>query len=71
MRVTVNVAGRTLDAHVLTLGGSPGWGVYYLDGPVVPRNGSSLPVGGGGLTAVAYAADGTVLASLDPPATSR
>lgn len=71
VRVTVNIAGRTLDAHVLTLGGAPGWGVYYLDGPSVPRNGSSLPVGGGGVTAVAYAADGTVLAGLDTPPTSR
>ncbi|WP_331769541.1 hypothetical protein OG948_37945 (plasmid) [Embleya sp. NBC_00888] len=63
VRVTVDAAGRTFDAHVLTLGGSPGWAVYYLDGPVVPRNGSSLPVGGGGVTVVAYAADGTVLAT--------
>ncbi|MGW1994483.1 hypothetical protein [Embleya sp. NPDC001921] len=62
-RVTVEVAGRTLEAKLLTLAGSPGWSAFYVDGPVVPLPQSKLdppfttPV-------KVYAADGTVLASL-------
>ncbi|MFI6985789.1 hypothetical protein ACIBSV_45505 [Embleya sp. NPDC050154] len=62
-RVTVEVAGRTLEAKLLTLAGSPGWSAFYVDGPVVPLPQSkwdppfTAPV-------KVYAADGTVLASL-------
>ncbi|MYW05675.1 hypothetical protein [Streptomyces sp. SID3343] len=70
-RVTIEFADRTLDAHVLTLAGSPGWAVYYLDAAPVSRDVSHPSIGGGTGVVVAYAADGTVLARSDRPPTSR
>ncbi|MET7298692.1 hypothetical protein, partial [Embleya sp. NPDC005575] len=62
-RVTVEVAGRTLEAKLLTLAGSPGWSAFYVDGPVVPLPQSKLDPPFTAPVKV-YAADGTVLASL-------
>jgi hypothetical protein len=60
-RVTVRVAGRTLQATLLTLPGNPGWSAYYTDGPFV-----KVPTEKGGSVqalVTVYAADGTVLAT--------
>ncbi|WP_331767523.1 hypothetical protein [Embleya sp. NBC_00896] len=60
-RVTVEVAGQTLDARILTLAGDPGWSAYYVDGPAAKmpeRKGESVAA-----PVKVYAADGTVLAT--------
>ncbi|MYS80192.1 hypothetical protein [Embleya scabrispora] len=68
-RVTVEVAGQSLEARVLTLAGTPGWAVYYVDGPAAPP---AKPKGAPPVAASVkvYAADGTVLAELTPPPTN-
>ncbi|MFI2375860.1 sigma factor-like helix-turn-helix DNA-binding protein [Streptomyces sp. NPDC018964] len=62
-RVEIRVGGRTVTANVLTLAGSPGWGVWYARTP--PED---TAVGGPG-TVTVYDASGDVLARSDlaPP----
>ncbi|MYW05677.1 hypothetical protein, partial [Streptomyces sp. SID3343] len=68
-KVTVAVAGETLDAQVITLAGTPGWAVYYVDGPAVKHDRDN-PMGGSPVV-TGYAADGSVLAKLAPPAHAK
>lgn len=65
-KVTVEVAGETLEAQVVTLAGTPGWAVYYVDGPAVRRDKETRQ--GASPVITGYTADGRVLAKLAPPA---
>ncbi|WP_439678881.1 hypothetical protein [Embleya sp. MST-111070] len=69
-KVTVQVDGEVLDAQVITLAGTPGWAVYYVDGPA-PRPDPDTRKGPTPMMITAYAADGRVLAALAPPAAPK
>jgi hypothetical protein len=60
-KITVQVAGQTLNAKLLTLPGDPGWSAYYVDGPAAKlpeHKGDSVKA-----LVTVHAADGTVLAT--------
>ncbi|GGR30149.1 hypothetical protein GCM10015536_39620 [Streptomyces griseomycini] len=61
-RVEVRTGGRTVTADVLTLAGSPGWGVWYARTPLAE---SGTGRAGGGQTVTVYDAAGEVLARSD------
>ncbi|MFE4051639.1 sigma factor-like helix-turn-helix DNA-binding protein [Streptomyces sp. YIM B13518] len=58
-RVEIRTGGRTVTANVLTLAGSPGWGVWYARTPLAET------VAGGGRTVTVYDAFGDVLMRSD------
>ncbi|MEW2076750.1 sigma factor-like helix-turn-helix DNA-binding protein [Streptomyces sp. NPDC013433] len=58
-RVEIRTGGRTVTANVLTLAGSPGWGVWYAKTP--PEDTAA----GGGRTVTVYDASGDVLVRSD------
>ncbi|MFI6543072.1 sigma factor-like helix-turn-helix DNA-binding protein [Streptomyces prunicolor] len=60
-RVEVTVDDRRITGTVLTLAGSPGWGVWYARTPLTPEELKSSSVGGGP-TVTVYDAAGKVVA---------
>ncbi|NYI04523.1 hypothetical protein [Allostreptomyces psammosilenae] len=60
-RVTITSQGVTAEAQVITLPGNPGWAAYHLHNDELPPPGTDPD---DRVTITAYAADGTVLATL-------
>lgn len=58
-RIEIRTGGRTVTANVLTLAGSPGWGVWYARTPLKET------AAGGGQTVTVYDASGDVLVRSD------
>jgi hypothetical protein len=64
-RVEVRTGGRTVTAKVLTLAGSPGWGVWYASIPLADSAADTRAAVGGGQTVTVYDAAGDVLVRSD------
>jgi len=62
-RVEVRIGGRTVIATVLTLAGSPGWGVWYVSTPLAGRDIKAL-WGEGAQGITVYDASGGAVARL-------